>query len=211
MSITIPPLPWPKDALSPHISAETVEVHYEKHHRGYLEKLLKQKPTLSAWREVDEIVRGDKSEAYNNAAQFWNHSYYWRSLAVPDGHGAKPSEALKGLLGEPADVRERLREAAGKHFGSGWAWLALDGSGKVVVSTTHDAGNPLQVGHRPLLNIDLWEHAWYLDRRSDRDAYLGAVIDHLLNWDFVETNLEQLTKLAGSKNHPMWSPQEGWR
>lgn len=211
MPITIPPLPWSRDALSPYIGAETVEVHYEKHHRGYLKKLLEQKPGLSSWRELDEIVRDGKSDAFNNAAQFWNHCYYWRSLAAPDGRGNEPSDALASIIGDPTALREELRKTAARHFGSGWAWLALDDAGKVVVSTTHDAGNPLQQGQRPLLTVDLWEHAWYLDRRSDRDAYLGAVIDHLLNWHFVETNLAQLKELDGAKGTPTWSPQEGWR
>ena len=209
--MTLPPLPWSKDALCPYISAETVDVHYEHHHRGYLKKLLTQRPALSTWRQVDEIIRGGTSDAFNNAAQFWNHSYYWRSLTAPVARGIEPSDAFTATLGNPAALRERLRETAAKHFGSGWAWLALDDAGTLVVTTTHDAGNPLEKGHLPLVAIDLWEHAWYLDRRSDRDAYLGAVIDHLVNWQFVEANLLQLQGLDSAKGTPAWSPHGGWR
>ncbi len=212
MPITIPPLPYPKDALAPYIGAETVEVHYEKHHRGYLKKLLAAKPDLASWRDLDAIVReGPKDLAFNNAAQFWNHCFYWRSLAAPDGRGNEPSMALRDTIGDPAVLRQQLKQAPSKHFGSGWAWLVLDDAGKTTVVTTHDAGNPLTDGKRPLLTVDLWEHAWYLDRRSEKDAYLEAVIDHLVNWHFVETNLTQLAELDGTKGMPEWSPQEGWR
>ena len=192
MKFEIPPLPYPKNALEPHLSAETLELHYEKHHKGYLEKLRKGiegKP--EAERSLEDLIRTAEGEIFNNAAQVWNHTFYWKSLR-PDG-GGKPKDELLGVLessfGSLDSFRERFADAAIRQFGSGWAWLVQSPTGRLSVRSSSDAENPLQLSLTPLLTLDVWEHAYYVDYRNERARYVKAFLDHLLNWDFVASNL----------------------
>ena len=192
MKIEVPPLPWPKNALEPHVSARTVELHYEKHHKGYLEKvrkLLQGKPEADA--ELEDLIRTAKGPLFDNAAQVWNHTFYWRSMR-PRG-GGKPEGELLGLLtdafGSFEEFRRRFAEAAIGEFGSGWAWLVRDPRGGLRVLSSDDADNPLRGGAQPLLTLDVWEHAYYLDDQNERNRYVSDFLDHLVNWRFVAENL----------------------
>ena len=188
--IELPKLPWDEDALEPHISARTISFHYGKHHQGYVTKLngFIEEQGLSG--DLDELVRTTSGGVFNNAAQIWNHTFYWNSLH-PEG-GGDPTGALANAVessfGSIDAAKQALADAAKNHFGSGWAWLVSDG-GELSVVTTHDAGCPLTEGQTPLLTIDVWEHAYYLDRQNARPAYVDAVVEHLLNWEFAAANL----------------------
>lgn len=188
----IPPLPYPKNALEPHIGAETLDLHYEKHHKGYLAKLRKAiEGTPDAEQSLAALVRKSSGDVFNNAAQVWNHDFYWLSLK-PGGGGAPSGELLEvieGSFGSLGDFRTAFAEAANGEFGSGWAWLVKDASGALAVVHSSDAENPLQRDLVPLLTLDVWEHAYYLDYRNERARYVDAFLDHLLNWDFVANNL----------------------
>ena len=191
MPFTLPELPYPKNALAPHISAETLEFHHGKHHQAYvtnLNKLLEGKPEASA--KLEDVIRTADGPVFNNAAQVWNHTFYWRCLK-PGGGGeprGKLAEAIKRDFGSFAKFKEELTNAAVTQFGSGWAWLVLDG-GKLKVTKTANADLPLKHGQTALLTIDVWEHAYYIDYRNARPNYVGKVIDNLLNWDFAAENL----------------------
>jgi Fe-Mn family superoxide dismutase len=184
MKIELPALPYRLHALEPFICAATLTKHHDKHHRAYVERT----NTLAATFEgsLEELIRsaaGDPARQvlFTNAAQAWNHAFYFRSLR-PRG-GPAPS----GALADPV-LRENLKTAAKGHFGSGWVWLVADGAGAKVVST-HDADTPIAHGQVPLLAIDVWEHAYYLDHQERRAAYVDAVVDHLLDWRFAAENL----------------------
>jgi len=192
MKHELPELPYAIDALEPHLSAETLEYHWGKHHRKYVDTLNELiEGTEFADKPLDEIV-GSAADGptLNNAAQAWNHDFYWKCLA-PDGGGAPT-----GLLAEAIDssfesfdaFREEFTEAAKSRFGSGWAWLINTGDGVVSIETTSNAGNPLMSGRIALLTCDLWEHAYYIDYRNDRGSYLEAFWK-LVNWDFVTSRL----------------------
>ncbi len=191
MDFTVPPLPYGKDALAPVMSAETLEFHYEKHHKGYmakLEPLLAGKP--EADKSLEEIVKTSSGAVFNNAAQVWNHTFFWNSMK-PGGGGAPPAGPvadLIGKLGGYAKFREDFIAAGNGRFGSGWAWLVLSGGAPKIVSTSN-ADTPLSSGDIPLLTADVWEHAYYIDHRNNRNAFLEAFVDKLLNWDFVAKNL----------------------
>lgn len=194
LKFEIPPLPYAKDALEPHISARTLDFHYEKHHKGYLEKLRKAiegKP--DADKSLENLICSSDGKIFNLAAQVWNHTFYWRSMS-PDG-GGKPSgellAALERTFGSFEDFKQEFAEAANGEFGSGWAWLVVDGSGRLGVRSSSDADNPLGSAQTPLLTIDVWEHAYYLDYQNERAKYVQGVIDHLLDWDFAQANLEK--------------------
>jgi Fe-Mn family superoxide dismutase len=199
MKFEIPPLPYPKNALEPHLSAETLELHYEKHHKGYLEKLrtsIEGKP--EAERSLEDLIRTAEGELFNNAAQVWNHTFYWKSLR-PNGGGRPKDELLRVLessFGSLDGFRERFADAAIRQFGSGWAWLVQSPTGRLSVRSSSDAENPLQLSLTPLLTLDVWEHAYYVDYRNERARYVKAFLDHLLNWDFVASNLS-LASAAG--------------
>jgi superoxide dismutase, Fe-Mn family len=186
MPIHLPPLPYAYDALEPFISARTLQTHHGKHHRAYVDKanaLAGSSPdTLE---QVILRAAGDSSKKalFNNAAQAWNHAFYWQSLR-PAGGAAPPRFAR---------LAEELKAAAIGHFGSGWAWLVGDFAGLSVV-TTSNADTPFIHGQTPLLVIDVWEHAYYLDHQERRAAYVTGVVDHLLNWDFAAANLEYSEK-----------------
>ena len=188
----IPPLPYRKDALAPFISAETVELHYEKHHKGYLKKLndlVKGKP--EADRSLEDLIRTAKGDLFNNAAQVWNHNFYWLSLAP--NRGGKPTDEIAKRIdasfGSYANFRREFAAAANGEFGSGWAWLVQGMSGDLLVCNSNDAENPVQRNLVPLLTLDVWEHAYYVDYRNERARYVESFLDHLLNWEFVATNL----------------------
>jgi Fe-Mn family superoxide dismutase len=186
MAFTLPPLPYSLDALAPHLSRETLELHHGKHHQTYVDKL----NDLVGDRgddELDEVIlSADKGPVFNNAAQHWNHSFYWQCMA-PDGGGAPSgplAEAIDRDFGSFDAFGKELHDAAATHFGSGWAWLVDDGS-KLLITSTHDADLPLAHSQRALLTIDVWEHAYYVDYRNRRPDYLTAFLDHLVNWEFV--------------------------
>jgi Fe-Mn family superoxide dismutase len=192
LKIEVPPLPYAEDALAPHIGARTVRLHYGKHHKGYLaklEKLVQGKP--EAERELEDLIRMAEGALFDNAAQVWNHTFYWRCMRP--GGGGEPTGELRDVLehafGSFAGFRGRFAEAAVGEFGSGWAWLVKDKYGRLRVRSSSDAENPLREGFVPLLTLDVWEHAYYLDYQNERKRYVDAFLDHLVNWDFVAGNL----------------------
>jgi len=202
VSFEIPALPYEFTALEPHIGARTVQLHYEEHHLGYGDKLraaVQGKP--EAERSLEELICTADGDVFNNAAQVWNHTFYWRSLS-PHG-GGQPTGALRSAIEsayrDVETLKTQLAEAAKGEFGSGWAWLVLDRVGRLRVGTSSDAENPLQKGHTPLLAIDVWEHAYYLDYQNRRAEYVEAVIDHLLDWGFAASQLEAATGGEGSR------------
>jgi superoxide dismutase, Fe-Mn family len=193
--VVLPPLPYPENGLQPVISANTISFHYGKHHRAYVDNLNKLvAETEFADMPLEKIItstagKADKASIFNNAAQVWNHTFYWKSLK-PNG-GGKPPAALLQILGDSfgsfeAFVKE-LTNAATTQFGSGWAWAVKDGS-KVKVMKTPNAEVPLTQGVKPLLAIDVWEHAYYLDYQNRRADYVAAVLDKLINWEFAFDN-----------------------
>ena len=191
MAITLPPLPWAEDALNPHISPETIQYHYGKHHNAHvvnLNKLIEGKPEAN--KSLEEIVKSSEGGVFNNAAQVWNHTFYWNSMKP--GGGGKPTGALleqiNASFGSYEKLREELTAAATTQFGSGWAWLVKDGS-KLAVKKTPNAETPLTTSAKPLLTIDVWEHAYYIDYRNLRPKYIETFFEHLVNWDFAASNL----------------------
>jgi Fe-Mn family superoxide dismutase len=192
----LPSLPYAENALAPVISANTISFHYGKHHRGYVDNLNK----LVSGTEFEDLPlekiiskttgKADKTAIFNNAAQIWNHTFYWQSLK-PNGGGA-PSAVLKQKIDASFSTldacKKELATAASAQFGSGWVWLVLDGD-KLKVVKTGNADVPLTTGMRPLLTIDVWEHAYYLDYQNRRADYVSAVLDKLINWDFAAMNL----------------------
>jgi Fe-Mn family superoxide dismutase len=184
-------LPYSMDALAPFMSRETLEYHYGKHHRGYVNKL----NALIAGTEfentgLDYIVKNSSGAIFNNAAQAWNHAFFWRCIA-PNGGGEPPAElgsAIERDFGTVDTFKRFFRKAATEKFGSGWIWLVRTRDGRLVVCSTDDADNPLRSTDRALLACDVWEHAYYIDYRNDRAKYLDAFWN-LVNWRFVEENL----------------------
>jgi Fe-Mn family superoxide dismutase len=194
MKFELAPLPYRKDALEPHIGRRTLEFHYEKHHRGYIDKLnraLTERPNgANDRRTLVDLIRGEEGKVFNLAAQAWNHDFYWRSMS-PEG-GGRPEGRLAAAIerdyGSFDELRKRLITAATGQFGSGWAWLACDHGGKLRVLSTHDAGNPITDDLVPLLTIDVWEHAYYLDYQNERKRYVESCLDHLVDWSFATQN-----------------------
>jgi Fe-Mn family superoxide dismutase len=192
MPFTLPDLPYKKDALAPHISAETLEFHHGKHHAAYvtnLNKLLEGKP--EAGRSLEEVILHSEGGVFNNAAQVWNHTFYWNCMK-PNG-GGRPTGDLADAITRDFGSFERFREefanAAATQFGSGWAWLVLE-KGKLAVTKTGNADLPLKHGQKALLTIDVWEHAYYIDFRNARPKYIDTFLEKLVNWDFVLQNLK---------------------
>jgi Fe-Mn family superoxide dismutase len=188
---TLPALPYPNDALEPHISAETLEYHHGKHHASYVKKLNTQIPgTEFESASLEEIIKKASGGIFNNGAQVWNHTFYWNCLS-PDG-GGKPegalASAIDGAFGGFTQFRERFTESAATNFGSGWTWLVKNPDGSLAIVNTANAGNPMTEDSQPLLTCDVWEHAYYIDYRNARDKYLDAFWN-LVNWDFVAQNL----------------------
>lgn len=187
MAIELPALPYEIDALAPHISQETLEFHYGKHHRAYVNNLVAMiEGTEFEDAELEAIIEASDGAVFNNAAQIWNHSFYWASMS-PDG-GGEPSgelaEEIARSFGSYEDFRQQFATAAKTHFGSGWAWLVDDGGG-LAIMTTANADLPLRHSAKALLTIDVWEHAYYIDYRNARPAYVDTFMDHLINWDQV--------------------------
>ena len=194
--IVLPSLPYADNALEPFISAKTIGFHYGKHHKGYVDNLNKLiLDTEFAEMTLDKIIaetagKADKTAIFNNAAQAWNHAFYWRSLRLSGG-GQPPAMLKKMIDASFGSVDTCIREwsaAAMGQFGSGWAWLVLD-SGKLKIVKTANAELPLTKGVKPLLTIDVWEHAYYLDYQNRRADYVNAVLDKLINWSFATENL----------------------
>jgi len=184
---TLPELPYPKDALEPHISAETLEYHHGKHHASYVEKLNKLIPgTEFETASLEEIIRNGSDGIFNNAAQVWNHSFYWNCLSPRGGGDPETTlaSAIDAAFGSFATFKERFSEAAGSNFGSGWTWLVTNADGALEIINTSNAGNPMTDGMHPLLTCDVWEHAYYIDYRNARPEYIEAFWN-LVNWEFV--------------------------
>ena len=191
MAHTLPALPYASDALEPHISAHTLSFHHGKHHAGYVKKLNAAiEGTDLAGLSLEALVaKGASTGVFNNAAQHFNHSFYWKSLS-PNGGGAPSgalADAINGAFGSFDGFKEAFTKAAGGHFGSGWGWLVKNADGSLAVTSTHDAGCPLTDGQTPLLVVDVWEHAYYLDYQNRRPDYLAGFWQ-LVNWDFVAEN-----------------------
>ena len=194
--ITLHELPYAKGALAPVISANTLEFHHGKHHRAYVDNLSKLiAGTDLADADLETIIRkvaGDPARAgiFNNAAQVWNHSFYWKCLKA--GGGGTPTGAVAAKInaawGSYEKFAEELKNAGVTQFGSGWAWLVLEG-GQLKITKTANADTPIARGVKPLLTLDVWEHAYYLDYQNRRPDYLAAVIGRLIDWDFVNANL----------------------
>ncbi len=196
MAITLPDLPYAEDALAPIISARTLEFHYGKHHKAYVENTLKMiAGTELAEANLETIIKktagnAEKAGLFNNAAQVWNHSFYWQCMK-PGGGGAPNGAILEKInteLGGYEKFVEAFKAAGATQFGSGWAWLVLRND-KLEIIKTANADTPIAHGLKPLLTVDVWEHAYYLDYQNRRPIYLGAFIDKLINWDFVNANL----------------------
>ena len=191
MPFELPALPYAKDALAPHMSAETLEYHYGKHHTGYLAKLNAGiEGTQWADKSLEDIIRGADGGLFNNAAQVWNHSFFWNCLKP--GGGGEPSgdlaAAINRSFGSYADFKSKFAAACAGQFGSGWGWLVLDG-GKLKVVSTGNADLPMKHGQTALFTVDVWEHAYYVDYRNDRAKFIETVMSSLVNWDFVAGNL----------------------
>jgi superoxide dismutase, Fe-Mn family len=191
MEHKLPDLPYAKDALAPHISAETLEYHYGKHHKTYVDNLNRLiVGTEFEKSPLDEIVRKASGGIFNNAAQIWNHSFYWNCLSPQGGGepGGDLARALSADFGSLAQFKEKFTSAAVTLFGSGWAWLVKNPDGKLAIEAASNAGNPLRDGKKPLLTCDVWEHAYYIDYRNARAKYVEAYWN-LVNWKFVAANL----------------------
>ena len=191
MSFELPPLPYPKDALAPHMSAETFDYHHGKHHAAYVAKLnelTQGKPEAN--KSLEEIIRSSEGGLFNQAAQVWNHTFFW-SCMKPGGGGEPKgdlADAIKRDFGSYDKFKEAFTAAAMGRFGSGWGWLVLD-KGKLAITSTANAETPLTTGAKPLLTIDVWEHAYYIDYRNARPKFIEVFLQHLVNWDFAAKNL----------------------
>lgn len=190
MAITLPELPYAIDALEPQISKETLEYHYGKHHATYVAKL---NPLIEgtdlADADLETIIKNSEGGVFNNAAQVWNHTFYWNCLS-PDGGGeanGPVAEAINAAFGSFEDFKEQFTNSAVNNFGSGWTWLVKNTDGSVAIVNTDDANTPLTTDARPLLTADVWEHAYYIDYRNSRPAYMEAFWS-LVNWNFVNEN-----------------------
>ncbi len=198
MAFQLPELPFAKDELTPHMSAETLEYHYGKHHRAYVNKtneLLQNEADLSGaslLQVIKEAKRSGNSKLFNNSAQLWNHSFFWQCLAP--ARNQQPSGKLAKLIedgfGNAESMLQKLHEEAVNHFASGWAWLVLD-HGALRITSLHDADTPIvHEGMVPLFTLDVWEHAYYIDYRNERPKFATAVLQNIVNWDFVGENLD---------------------
>jgi Fe-Mn family superoxide dismutase len=193
MAFTLPDLPYAKDALAPHISAETLDYHHGKHHQAYvtmLNKLVEGKPEAN--KTLEEIILSSEGPMFNNAAQIWNHTFYWHSMK-PKG-GGQPTGDLAAAItrdfGSFDKFKEEFTTAGTTQFGSGWAWLVLE-KGKLAVTKTPNADLPMKHGQKALLTMDVWEHAYYIDYRNARPKYIETFLTSLANWDFALENLKK--------------------
>ncbi|HZT51082.1 MAG TPA: superoxide dismutase [Stellaceae bacterium] len=197
MAFELPPLPYPKDALQPHMSSNTLDFHHGKHHQAYVTNLNNlTKDTPMASQSLEQIIRATAKDAskagiFNNAAQVWNHTFFWNCMK-PQG-GGKPSgevaQAIDKSFGSFDKFKDEFKNACVTQFGSGWGWLVLDGS-NLKVTKTPNAVNPLSEGQTALLTCDVWEHAYYLDYQNRRPDFVQTFLDHLVNWDHVARALK---------------------
>lgn len=191
MSIELPALNYKKDALTPHISKETIEFHYGKHHQGYVSKLNAAiANTEFETKSLEDIVKTAQGGMFNNAAQIWNHNFYWNSLC-PNGGGEPKNNLAKSIAqtwGSFEEFKNKFSQAAASQFGSGWAWLVKKSDGSLAITTTSNAETPLTDSSiKPLFTCDVWEHAYYIDYRNARPQYIEAFWN-LVNWEFAEKN-----------------------
>ncbi|HHF7375157.1 superoxide dismutase [Fe] [Legionella bozemanae] len=192
MTFTLPELPYAKNALEPHISSETLEYHYGKHHQTYVNNLNKLIPgTEFESMELEEIIKKSKGGMFNNAAQVWNHTFYWHCLS-PNGGGepkGKLADAINKHFGSFSEFKEQFTQTAISTFGSGWAWLVQDNTEALKIISTSNAGTPMTEDLNALLTCDVWEHAYYIDYRNARPDYISAFWK-LVNWDFATSNMK---------------------
>ena len=190
MPFTLPELPWPKEALEPHLSRETFEFHHGKHHAAYVNKLNQlTEGTPKADKSLEELIKTEEGAIFNNAAQVWNHTFFWNSMS-PKGGGeptGKAADVITKSYGSFENFKKEFVNAAVGQFGSGWAWLVKDGDGVKIV-TTGNAQTPVKDGKTPVLTCDVWEHAYYIDYRNDRAKFVDTFFK-VVNWDFVNKNL----------------------
>lgn len=189
MSFELPALPYAKDALAPTISEETIDFHYGKHHNTYVVNLNKLvEGTEFASMSLEEVIMKSEGGMFNNAAQIWNHTFYWNCLSANE---TRPSdallEAINATFGSMDELKAKFTTSAATNFGSGWTWLVKNSEGKLEIVNTNNAGCPLTENYTPLLTIDVWEHAYYIDYRNARPKYLDAIWG-IINWDFVSAN-----------------------
>jgi Fe-Mn family superoxide dismutase len=193
MAFELPNLPYAMDALAPHISRETLEFHHGKHHATYVTNLNNLiKGTKFENSSLEEIIKNaGPGGLFNNAAQHFNHSFYWTSLKPRGGGqpGGQLGDAIKKTFGDFEAFKKKFTDTAVTHFGSGWAWLVKNSDGSIVVEATHDADTPIPHGKKPLLTCDVWEHAYYIDYRNARAKYVEAFWN-IVNWEFAESNLK---------------------
>lgn len=193
MPFQLPELPYAKDALAPHISQETLEYHYGKHHQAYVNKLNGMLPGSEfEGKTLEEIITTSEGGVFNNAAQIWNHTFYWHCMEGNGGGepGGELENLIKESFGDFASFKEKFSTAAAGQFGSGWAWLVKNSNGKLDVISTANANTPLTENKTPLLTCDVWEHAYYIDTRNDRPKYIENFWN-LVNWDFVSGNVNK--------------------
>lgn len=201
MAFELPPLPYPKNALEPYTSARTLEFHHDKHHQAYvttLNGLIEGSPMER--QSLEELIKSaykdeSKTAVFNNAAQAWNHTFFWNCMK-PKGGGSPSGDIAKAIerdLGGFAKFEEDFKKAAVGQFGSGWAWLVVD-KGKLKITHTQNGVDPLALGQTALLTCDVWEHAYYLDYQNRRPDFAQAFLDHLVNWDFVAQNLTKANR-----------------
>ena len=194
MSFELPDLPYARDALAPTISEDTLNYHYGKHHQGYVTKLNSAiEGTKYASMSLEEIIESAEGGLFNNAAQVWNHTFYWNSM-TPNG-GGKPSGKIGEMIdrdfGSYDEFVTAFKDKGGSQFGSGWAWLVQKADGTLAVTNTANAHTPVEdQSVTPLLTMDVWEHAYYLDYQNARPSYMNSFLDKLVNWDFAESNLK---------------------
>lgn len=192
MALSLPALPFAKDALQPHMSAETFSFHYDKHHAAYVTNLNSLiEGTEFADMSLEDIILKSEGGIFNNAAQVWNHTFFWDSLS-PNGGGqpsGKIAELIDRDLGSFENFKKEFATAGATQFGSGWAWLVQNAEGKLQVVKTANAENPMTQGLTPLLTMDVWEHAYYLDFQNARPKYIETFLNELVNWEFAEGNL----------------------
>lgn len=191
MAIELPALPYEKNALEPNISKETLEYHYDKHHAGYVKKLNAAiEGTEFAEAKLEDIVKKADGGLFNNAAQTWNHTFYWNSMS-PNGGGeptGKLADAISKAFGSVDKFKEEFGKSAAGNFGSGWTWLVQRGDGSLAIVNTSNAATPITGSDKPLLTMDVWEHAYYIDYRNARPKYIEAFWN-LVNWDFAASNM----------------------
>ena len=193
MAIELPPLPYDRTALEPHISGETLDFHHGKHHKAYVDNLNKMiAGTEFESMPLEEIIRKSEGGMYNNAAQVWNHTFYWSSMK-PKGGGQPTGDLLAAInrdFGSFDKFKEEFANAGATQFGSGWAWLVLQNN-KLAVTKTPNADLPMKHGQKALLTMDVWEHAYYIDYRNARPKYIETFLNSLVNWDFAIENLSK--------------------